>query len=86
MVVVKLVLEHDWSREGCPVVVIEWHHGENGRLVVKDAIEKNTDVNGMKAAWTAYCEKINSVDDAFLKGHVNMAHKQVQSKKRRCHG
>ena len=81
--VVKLVLEHEWSPEGRPVAVVEYNHGENGRLVVYKALEKNNDRNGLMAAWTAYCNKIGVVDDAFLKGHVNKDHKEVQSKKRR---
>ena len=63
--------------------VVEWNHGENGRLVVMKALEKNNDRNGLMAVWTAYCNKIGIVDDVFLKGYVNKDHKEVQSKKRR---
>ena len=84
--VVKLVTGHEYSICGRPVAVVEWNHGEKGQLVVHTAMEKMTDVNRMKAAWTDYCTSINNQDEAFWKGHVDKNHKTVPSKKKRRRG
>ena len=48
--------------------------------MVKDVMERKTDANGFKKAWSEYCGTIGNTTDAFFKGHVHKEHKYKSKK------
>jgi hypothetical protein len=62
---------HEWRTDGRPVVEIRWKHGEVGKVLVKNVIEK-TDDNGFKVAWKAYLDGIEEgSNEKLYKGNVD---------------
>jgi hypothetical protein len=87
---VELVKSHEWDDDGRPVAEVQWKHGEVGRVVVVDTLEKRSDNNRFRGAWLAYCESIGAKDEGFQKGYVdkerrkrNINQSKKVSKKRR---
>ena len=72
-----------WSDCGRPMADIAWKHGDLTKVMVKDAMEINTDNNGFKEAWKDYCWSVGKTEESFLKGHVNKEFKKVTTKRKR---
>lgn len=81
--VVQEITGHDWGDCGRPFAIVDWRHGEKSRMLVKEAMEPKTDINGFKLAWKCYGEHIGNSDESFQKGNINKEKKTKKTMKRR---